>query len=544
MKRILQVFYVLFSAIIFTAAIQNEILVWGSPFLGLFALVPVYIALKQSTSYLEASLLTGLQIFTVHLLSSFWLGNFRDFAVFTLGASAAGTGVIGMVFGCYLYYAVKEEPDRSGFLIKQQKNGATLRSIFLFAAVWTLYEWAKSTGFLAYPWGTLVMTAYRWPVMTQIADITGTWGISFLFSLFAACIGEGILLLREIPAAYPEQKTFRFKEYVCSSACCIALFSAAALYGIYQLTQIREPVKYMDTVLVQQNIDSWNGGSDSEAVSVSAALTTEAVADCRTATGAQPDLIVWSESVISYAFPQAESYYRKNPYPVPLIPFIAATNVPFIIGAPVTINREKQQYGNAAVLFDKDGKYHSYYAKMQLVPFAEVIPGAEYEWVQKFLDKIIGFSSGWTPGTELTLFSIPLKTGDTVSVSTPICFEDAFPSVCRALYHAGSEVFVNLTNDSWSMTRSAEYQHFVISSYRAIEYRTTLVRSTNSGYTVVVDPTGQVIYDLPLFEPASLYVPVPVFQRTNTVYALLGDWLPLICGLGYLIDIIRYKFRK
>ena len=83
MKGILQVFYVLFSAIIFTAAIQNEILIWGSPFLGLFALVPLYIALKRSSSYLEASLLTGLQIFTVHLLSSFWLGNFRDFVPFS-----------------------------------------------------------------------------------------------------------------------------------------------------------------------------------------------------------------------------------------------------------------------------------------------------------------------------------------------------------------------------------------------------------------------------------------------------------------------------
>ena len=195
-------------------------------------------------------------------------------------------------------------------------------------------------------------------------------------------------------------------------------------------------------------------------------------------------------------------------------------------------------YSNAALFFDHAGEYQGYYGKMQLVPFAEVIPGAQYEWVRKLLDAIVGFSSGWTPGTELTLFTVPLKTGGDVTISIPICFEDAFPMVCRALFKAGSEIFVNITNDSWSMTNSAEYQHFAIASFRAMEFRTTLIRSTNSGYSVVVNPKGQVIADMPLFEETSLYTSVPIYQRTMTVYCLFGNWLPALCFILALGQVI------
>ncbi|AEE16629.1 apolipoprotein N-acyltransferase [Treponema brennaborense] len=549
MRRILQVFYVIFSAIISALAIQNEILPFGSPFLGLFALVPLYLTLASAQSYAEAALLTGFQTGLVHVFSSFWLGNFKDFALFTLGASALATAVIGAVFGCYLYlpFAQSGRKKRNGYEAPTQplpqRTAALTRRVLLFAAVWTVYEWAKSTGFLAYPWGTLVMTAYRWPLITQIAAITGTWGISFLFSLFAAVVAEGLVLLPLVPY-FRRGGGGEEAAYARCGALCIVLFAVTVLYGAVAYTAERVPVKTMRTVMVQQNADSWETGGDAQAVVVSSELTEAAISEGLARTGTRPDLVVWSESVLSYAFPEAESYYRSRPAEMPLVPFIRQTGVPFVIGGPVTADYEKRQYHNSALYFDKDGNYRGYYAKMQLVPFAEVIPGAQYEWVHVLLDKIIGFSSGWTPGTELTLFTVPLPDSQTVKISLPICFEDAFPPVCRALYEAGSEVFVNITNDSWSKTDSAEYQHFVIASYRAIEYRTTLLRSTNSGYSVVVDPAGRILADMPLFETASIYTEVPVYERTQTPYALLGDWVPALCALAYAVNLVLGRTRR
>ncbi|MEE0133619.1 MAG: apolipoprotein N-acyltransferase [Treponema sp.] len=530
MNRIIQVFYVIFSAIIFSLAIQNEFLPLGSPFLGLFALTPLYLALRNSSSYLESALLTGLQTLLVHLMSSFWLGFFRDFAIFTLGASALGTGVIGFVFGCYFHYFVGRKPY--SFLCGEKKF---FHSALFFASIWTLYEWAKSTGFLAYPWGTLVMTSYKWNLLTQIVDITGTWGLSFLFSLFGALVGEGIYLLS---SSITQNNRIVFFQYRQLTACCLLLFAVSVGYGAWQLNKELVPVKHMETVMVQQNIDSWVVGRDDQPIQISQELTDAAVEDCIEATGAKPDVVVWSESVLSYTFPESEFYYHDNPAPRPLIPYIREIDVPFVIGGAATVDRAKEMYANAALFFDNTGEYQGYYGKMQLVPFAEVIPGAQYEWVRKLLNAVVGFSSGWTPGTEITLFNVPLKAGEDVTISIPICFEDAFPMVCRALFRAGSEVFVNITNDSWSMTNSAEFQHFAIAAFRAIEFRTTLIRSTNSGYSVVVNPKGQVIADMPLFEEASLYTSVPIYQRQVTVYCMFGNWLPALCFILVLTNLI------
>ena len=87
----------------------------------------------------------------------------------------------------------------------------------------------------------------------------------------------------------------------------------------------------------------------------------------------------------------------------------------------------------------------------------------------------------------------------------------------------GSEVFMNITNDSWSKTDSAEYQHFIIASFLSVEYRTTLVRCTNSGYSAVVAPNGKIIADLPLFEEASVGFSVPIYKYTKTLYSVAGD---------------------
>ena len=123
------------------------------------------------------------------------------------------------------------------------------------------------------------------------------------------------------------------------------------------------------------------------------------------------------------------------------------------------------------MLIGPDGTEIDHYGKIQLVPFAEYIPYSDRPWMRSLMQKIAGFSSGWMPGDRYVIFNIPVKNGETLSFSTPICFEDAFPEVCRKLFFAGSEVFINITNDSWSKTNSAEYQHFVISSYRAKEFR-------------------------------------------------------------------------
>ena len=103
---------------------------------------------------------------------------------------------------------------------------------------------------------------------------------------------------------------------------------------------------------------------------------------------------------------------------------------------------------------------------------------------------------------------------------------------------------MNITNDSWSKTQSAEYQHLAVAAYRAIEFRTTLARCTNSGVTTVISPSGKVISSLPLFEPAHLSVSIPVYGRQVTFASQFGDWLPhvlIVLIAAFLFFCVKSK---
>ena len=95
MTLILQVFYSVFSGLLLTLGIPNELFLLGNPFYAFISIIPYYIAIKNAKSYKQAFLLGFVQTLTTHLASSFWLAYFKDFAIFTLGASAAATACIG-----------------------------------------------------------------------------------------------------------------------------------------------------------------------------------------------------------------------------------------------------------------------------------------------------------------------------------------------------------------------------------------------------------------------------------------------------------------
>ena len=537
MKGFLQIFfYTVLSACLLALGIPNELFHFGSPFLGLFSLAPLYLAFNACPNYKKAGTIGALHFSLVHILSSFWLANFKGFAIFTLGASAVVYFVAGYVFGLVFYLPFSNKKNKLTSSYHDQYFFPT--RILYFACIWTIHEWYKSVGFLAYPWGTVLMSAYNWKLLTQIVSVTGTFGLSFLFSLFSAVIGEGIIILKE----YPKQT---FSGYNWTVAFCMVIFGLSTVYGAITYTKNREPIKTFDAVLVQQNSDSWIEGAQDTTILEAQNLTEEAISDFFQKTATKPDIVLWNEAILTYALPDSYLYYNVYPKGKPLVKTINKLDIPHLIGGPILIDEAENLFSNAVILFDKNGDMGDWYGKIHLVPFAEAIPYADNPLVKKLMNAMVGFSSGWTQGTELTLFQLENKQGQTINFSTPICFEDAFADLCRLHFLNGSEVFINLTNDSWSLTKSAEYQHFVIASYRAIECRTTLVRSTNSGFSVVVDCVGNILDSMPLFESVSKTMTIPVYERIYTPYVITGDIIQYFAMIFVLVVILKFKlFQK
>ncbi len=574
MELILQViFSSVFSGFMLSAAIPNEIYLLGCPFYTLLAFIPLYLIYNKIKNFKTAFLAFFLQTLTTHLLSSFWLAYFKDFAILTLGASALGTACIGGAFGLFFYlpyYTSTCQNKLNEYSAFQTIRLSPVFRILYFSVIYTLYEWVKSSGFLGYPWGTVSSAMFKWPVIMQTASFTGTYGITFMVIMFNAIISE-LLLLYFGNAQLQKRK---YQAVIQAARLFEILFLLMLVHGLYQYEKTRKPVKELTAIAVQQNSDPWKAESDTEAILTSQKLTLEKIKELE-AQNKKADLVVWSEGCLStHAFPGGEQYYYWMPEGNTLAKFVENIGVPCIFGGSYCRSRtigqkEIKEFMNASILYDSSGLFRGYYGKNHLVPFAEVVPFSEIPAVKAIMESLVGISAGWTPGDQYTYFNVPCRITEnytlpevknidltrtyfqdeeaakipyTVKIATPICFDDAFTDIMRPLFLNGAELFVNITDDSWSLKKSSEYQHFAIAVYRAIEYRTTLVRSSNAGYSVVVDPAGKVIADMPLFEAAALSTDIPVYERKMTTYAHFGNWLPYLCIIIFMSTAIWSYF--
>ncbi len=519
------------SAFLGALALPNELFLYGAWPLGFIALAPLYAALKSRRKPLEAALLGALYGGVHHALSSYWLYFYRGFAFWTLGTTTIAYAAIYAVAAMYAQFLL------SG-------NNTFYRS-FVFALGWTVLEYFKSIGFLGYPWGLIPYSLSSLPLLLQIADITGVYGLSFLLALSSATVAD-----------FCENPGFEI-EKVRRGAFFLLILVLCLGYGLYSMRRTIPLKSEFKALLVQQNTDPWVAG-ELAALKANVELTKKALSAESSEPGLKAgensnplavpldlDIIVFSENSLRRPLDDFRQWYSRTPAEEPLLPFLAKTGVPLLTGSPIVLDWDTYEATNSVILVSPEGTVVDSYAKIHPVPFAEAIPFWEYEWFRNFMQNTVGLESGWVMGSDYRVFDLQLRSspGTTLRFSTPICFEDAFAALCRRYFLEGADLLVNLTNDSWSRTRSAQIQHWAVARFRAIENRRTLVRSTNSGVSCVIDPWGRSIEELPQFEAGTMLVKIPVYSDGSlSLYGRFGDWFALLCLL-LLISAAVFNYR-
>jgi apolipoprotein N-acyltransferase len=77
---------------------------------------------------------------------------------------------------------------------------------------------------------------------------------------------------------------------------------------------------------------------------------------------------------------------------------------------------------------------------------------------------------------------------------------------------------------------------------RAVENRRWLLRVTNNGFTVSVDPYGRIFSPLPPDVRAGVDLPYD-FRTDETIYTRFGDWFAWLCVLVSVI-LLASTLRK
>jgi apolipoprotein N-acyltransferase len=181
---------------------------------------------------------------------------------------------------------------------------------------------------------------------------------------------------------------------------------------------------------------------------------------------------------------------------------------------------------NSAALLGSSGSLDFLYDKIHLVPFSEYVPWRNWFFFARDLTSLVGdFQHG-------IYYQVGNISGDPFSAF--ICYEAIFPNEVRRFTQAGAQLFINISDDGWFGGSGAPEQHLAMARVRAVENRRWLLRDTNDGITVSVDPYGRIVAQLPANIRGELDAPY-AFRADLTPYARWGDWLPWLCVLAALV---------
>ena len=524
-----EVLVLLASAFVLAASFPGFLTDDGIAPLVFVALIPVFMVIRNTTwrCVWFHGFLFGL---VYYFFFNYWLKGFHALAIVIAPVIKGGE----MLLLFLALKAIDEAFPKKGYILK--------------GAVWAAYAYLAENWFAGYPYGNIVYALYPYPVLYQIADITGIWGIICLMVFPQAAAADYLY-----PWVMGKRGSFRLwlKSNLIPLIIWALLAVASIIYGIFSLAywEDRTPSSTMRVACVQHNHDSWKGGYNTYRSNFNnlKRYTTESLVT-------DPDLVIWSEtafvpSVAWHTTYDAEGTVWEDIHDLTIdfVEYAESIGVPLLTGNPKSViadpslppydedgNKNSVEY-NTVILF-QDGEIKGEYIKQHLVPFTEHFPyEKQLPWLYNLL-KSMDYN-WWIPGTEPTVFEL-----NGVHFSTPICYEDSF-GVLNAEYVAnGAEVIINMTNDNWSKKPSAEWQHAEIAAFRSVETRKAMVRGTNSGITCLIVPTGEIQDPMKPFSMGTHTYEVPVYSQSdygNTFYVEHIDLFAKI-AIGVSIAALAY----
>jgi apolipoprotein N-acyltransferase len=212
---------------------------------------------------------------------------------------------------------------------------------------------------------------------------------------------------------------------------------------------------------------------------------------------------------------------------------------------------------NTATLLDGQGRVLGMYDKTYLLAFGEYIPAADlWPWVYDLIPE----ASEFTPGDSIEVFEL-----DGHRLGVMICYEDIIPRFGVAVAEQDPHVLINVTNDAWFGKTAEPYLHLALATFRSVETRKWLLRSTNTGVTAFVDANGRVVKSTSIYEPETLLAEVPMLTGGPTPYVWMGklgrslvpesaprvirdtvasafsDWIGVCCLVGVVVLVVRRR---
>jgi apolipoprotein N-acyltransferase len=415
-------------------------------------------------------------------------------------------------------------------------------TLLLVPFAWVAVELAcaRITGL---PWDLLGVAQVDNPLLTRLAPITGVYGLSFVIALVNSLWLVRIRL---------RERRFTRPSLTIGGVIIVVVY----ILGLRLIANPKSESTTATATLVQENLevgaankgpqpttqqflDSFSYLSrhpsakfllgipelpDTQAVYLIRHLPVDET-DSSTSPSTPTDLIVWPESPAP--FEDIDPQFRAA-----MSNLARGAQAPVIVGntgfEPNTTVKSGYTPYNRASFINPDGTFVGHYDKMHLVPFGEYVPFKDLFFFAKNLLNEVGT---FEPGTHQTVFATG---GHTYGVL--ICYESIFGDEIRHLTQQGADVLINISNDGWYGDTSAAWQHLNMVRMRAIENHRWVLRATNTGVTVAINPYGRVTAALPRHLRSSIRVHF-AYEHDLTFYAAHGDLFAYACALVTILAL-------
>jgi len=384
--------------------------------------------------------------------------------------------------------------------------------------LWVTFEFTRAhLPEISFPWNLLGYPASANLGLLQITTITGIYGLSFLV------VGINALLAWAVAS---QQVGLKRRMTLAGAVAAILLLvmlvgprvvPEAQAHHFARAVQVNFPE-------VPEYPTDWfnkNAAQLEEIEKISVAPSAE-----------KPDLLVWPEAPAPFSFEDAQFATIASSLAIRF-------GHPFLAGViewktPVDPS-DRAPAGhlvpyNSALLVDPQGQRVFVYDKVHLVPFGEYEP---FPLIHRVVANISDEVGGFHKGNRYAVGRLP--GGNTFGVF--ICYEAIYPGEVRRFAANGAQLLLNISNDGWFGRSAAAEQHLHMVRVRAVENRRWIVRATNNGYTVSVDPYGRIIGPLPPDVRAATDLPYD-FRTDETIYTRCGDWFAWLCVIVSAILLV------
>jgi len=383
------------------------------------------------------------------------------------------------------------------------KTPQKIRLLFVFPAMWLLFEWARGWLFTGFPWVAVGYSQVNSPLV-GLAPILGVYGVTLAVSLSASFI---------VCAIIDSKSVLKYLSFPV-----ILWISALALSYVEWSDPIGSELK---ASLIQGNVQQtvkWSPEQRQPTIDLYTKLTQENWAS---------DIIIWPETALPVYVHQAQSFLqwlgetaRKN-------------NTDILIGMPSVDEVDTSKYYNSVVTVGQDV---GIYRKRHLVPFGEFLPLKSVlgDLLAFFKIPMANFSEGEADQPLLRLAGL--------EIGVSICYEDVFgEEVIQGLPDA--KFLVNVSNDAWFGDSLSPHQHLQMAQMRSIETARPMLRATNNGVSAIIDHKGKRLAVSPQFEVSVLTADFQPMQGT-TPYVIYGNWLVISFALFILIVVYVVNRRR